>query len=397
MMTFWILAIALALAGGVWLARPLWRPRVDSAPDAAQTNLAALRDQMRELDVDLAAGTLSEAQHREARAELETRVLSDVIEAAPARGSATTSSRLFAIGVTLLIPLAAFGLYGVLGHPAAIGVDTRASSDPANMTPEHFAAMTEKLAAKLRENPDDARGWLMLGRANKVLERPPEAVAAYEQAAKLQPEDPEILADYAEVLAVRDGGRFSGLPAQLIQRALKAAPDHPKTLTMAGAAAFESKNYTGAIAHWQRLLKLVGEDAELRTALMAGIAEASRLRTVAATPAQGISGRVQLDPQLADKVDPADVVFIYARGPEGGMPVAALRRHARDLPITFRLDDTYAINPANRLSSLPAIIVGARISKGGDAMPQAGDLQGASKPVKLGASNLVLTIKEVVQ
>jgi len=66
------------------------------------------------------------------------------------------------------------------------------------------------------------------------------------------------------------------------------------------------------------------------------------------------------------------------------------------LPTNFRLDDTYAVNPSVRLASLPSIVIGARISKSGDAMPQSGDLQGYSAPTKLGASGVVITIKEIV-
>lgn len=79
------------------------------------------------------------------------------------------------------------------------------------------------------------------------------------------------------------------------------------------------------------------------------------------------------------------------------MPVAALRKHGRDLPFSFRLDDTYAINPTARLGDLSEIVIGARISKSGDAMPHPGDLQGFSGKLKLGAGNVVITIKDVIE
>lgn len=397
MSLFWIIAVVLAVAAGALLARPLWRQRAADAPDVEQSNLAALRDQMRELDADLAAGVLSADQHAATRAEIERRVLSDVVDARSATARLSGSSRALAGMLLVCIPAAALGLYALLGNPGAIGAAKHGAADMASMTPEHFAQMTEKLAGKLKQDPSDLKGWLMLGKAYKVLNRLPEASAALEDGVQRAPQDAELLAEYAEVLALIQGGNFAGKPEQVVLRLLKAAPNHPKGLTMAGAAAFERRNYSGAISHWEKLLRLVKDDVELQKALLAGIAEASRLRTVAATPAQGISGRVQLDPSLADKVDPADTVFIFARGPDNtGMPLAARRHQARELPIAFRLDDTYAVNPQAKLGSVPAIVVGVRVSKSGDAMPKSGDLQVFSKPVKLGSSNVVLTIKDTV-
>lgn len=397
MTAFWILAVVLAGAAGALLARPLWRQRAVEGADVAQTNLATLRDQLREIDADLAAGTLTPEQHAAARAEIERRVLSDVVDAPAARAPVTGASRALAGMLLVCIPAAALGLYALLGNPAAIGVPKHGAMEPSAMTPEHFTQMTEKLAGKLKQDPSDIRGWLMLGKAYKVLNRLPDAGAALEEGVRRAPNDAEMLAEYAEVLALMQGGNFAGKPEQVVQRVLKADPAHPKGLTMAGAAAFERRNYSSAISHWEKLLKRVKDDVELQKALLAGIAEASRLRTIASTPAQGIAGRVQLDPSLADKVDPADTVFIFARGPDNsGMPLAARRHQARELPIEFRLDDTFAVSPDMKLSSVPAIVVGVRISKSGDALPQSGDMQVFSRPVKLGASNVILTVKDVV-
>ncbi len=398
MTVFWIVAAVLALGMGFWIALPLWRQRSPSVPVAAQVSVSVYRDQLQELEADLAVGTLTQARYAAAREELERRALQEAANKEALPDVVPASSRTLAVVLFIILPLAAIALYGVLGNPKAVGTPKHAASDISSMTPEHFAEMAEKLAAKLARDPADARGWLMLAKAYKVLDRIKDAAAALEKGVALTPDDPEMLTEYAEVLALGQGGSFAGKPAQAIQRVLSVAPNHPKGLTMAGALAFEKKNYSGAIAHWQKVFKQLKHDSELQKALLAGIAEASRLRTVASTPAQAISGRVRLDSALADMIDPADTVFIFARGAEGpGMPVAAMRKQARELPISFRLDDTYAMNPSMRLSNLPSIVVGARISKSGDATPQPGDLQAISAPVKLGASGVVLTINEVVQ
>lgn len=391
---FWTVAVILALGMGVWIARPLWRHPLPIEPVGSIASV--YRDQLEELSTDLAQGTLTQARYAAAREELERRALQETAQSA--HHANPTASRALAATLFVVLPLAALALYWMLGHPQAIGTPKQAAADSSAMTPEHFSEMTEKLAERLRQDPSDARAWLMLAKAYKVQDRIKDAAAALEKGIALKPDDPDMLTEYAEVLAMAQGGSFAGKPEQAIQRALSVAPNHAKGLTMAGALAFEKKNYSGAVAHWQKLFKQLKHDPELQKALLAGIAEASRLRTVANTPAQAITGRVQLDAGLAGSIDPADTVFIFARGEEGpGMPVAAMRRQARELPISFRLDDTYAVNPSVRLGSLPSIVVGARISKSGDASPHQGDLQALSAPLKLGASGVVLTINEVVK
>ena len=78
------------------------------------------------------------------------------------------------------------------------------------------------------------------------------------------------------------------------------------------------------------------------------------------------------------------------------MPLAVMRAKAQDLPLDFRLDDSMAMMPGMKLSSFPALVIGARISKSGNAIPASGDLQGTVKDIKPGASGVRLEITEVV-
>ncbi|HEY6353647.1 MAG TPA: c-type cytochrome biogenesis protein CcmI, partial [Burkholderiaceae bacterium] len=110
-----------------------------------------------------------------------------------------------------------------------------------------------------------------------------------------------------------------------------------------------------------------------------------------------ISGVVKLAAALNGKAAPDDTLFVYARAAQGQrMPLAILRKQVKDLPLTFTLDDSMAMSPAARLSSAQQVVVGARISKRGEAMPQPGDLQGQSAPVAPGASGLTIEIGQVV-
>jgi cytochrome c-type biogenesis protein CcmH len=136
------------------------------------------------------------------------------------------------------------------------------------------------------------------------------------------------------------------------------------------------------------------------------IAEARRLAGMAPPPAGAaasaaaaqVAGSVSLAPALKDRVSPEDTVFIFARAAEGPrVPLAILRKRVADLPLAFTLDDSLAMSPAARLSGAARVIVGARVSKSGNAMAQPGDLQGLSAPVPVGTNDLRIEIADVVR
>ena len=114
---------------------------------------------------------------------------------------------------------------------------------------------------------------------------------------------------------------------------------------------------------------------------------------VAAAAGGRVAGTVSLSAQLRGKVGPEDSVIIFARPAEGSrMPLALTRVQAKDLPRKFSLDDSMAMSPDMRLSKFDEVIIGARVSKSGSPMPQKGDLEGLSKPVKVGRGDVAITI-----
>jgi cytochrome c-type biogenesis protein CcmH len=220
-----------------------------------------------------------------------------------------------------------------------------------------------------------------------------------QEADRRRPNEPEVLVEYAEALALERGRALAGEPMRLLERALKIDPNHPKALTLAGTAAFEAKDYTRAIAYWERLQAQVPADSELGRALQAGLAQARERAGAKPVPAgaETIRGEVRLAAGLAGRTGPEDTVFVVARAAEGPrMPLAVLRKQVKDLPLAFALDDSLAMAPQMKLSGFPKVIVTARISKSGNAAAQSGDLEGASAPVQPGASGVVITVDSVV-
>ena len=395
MTLFWAICAALAALALALVLRPLLARGGAASVSRREANIAVYRDQRRELDADLAVGKLAPPEHEKARAELEARLLADV-DAASAEARAPRGGRRSAVLVGMAVPLAALAIYLAVGMPAA--VTGRPGHDA--LSAEQIEVMVERLAARLRENPDDVDGWKMLGRSYAALRRFGEAVDAYAKAAVRAPRDAQLLADFADALAMARGRSLQGEPEKLILRALEIEPGNLKALALAGSAAFERKAFVAAADYWQRMLPLVAPDSEDASAIRENVAEANRLAgTLAAAPqAGGLRGTVSISPQLKGKFDSEDTVFIYARAAEGPpMPLAVQRAKARELPVSFALDDSMAMAPGMTLSAHPRIVVTARVSKSGKATPQPGDLQGASAPVANDADGVAVIIDTVVR
>ena len=401
MTEFWVIAVVLA-AGALAFVLPPLLGRRRTAPGAANdaTNVAVYRDQLRELEADLAAGTLARDQYEEARRELEARLLDDVRGSGPG-ARAAKPGRMAAIAAGIAIPFVSILLYLAVGTPQAL-LPQPAGDDGHGITLQQIEGLVERLAARMTESPDDVTGWAMLGRSYAVLDRYPEAVSAYANAVKRSPPDAQLLADYADALAMAQDRRLQGEPERIIAQALKVDPKNVKALALAGTAAFENHDFKGAIAHWRKILEVVPPDSDMAESIRDSIADAQKLGggAVTAKPAPGrasapgaVSGTVQLAPALAARVAPAHTVFVFARAADGPrMPLAVMRKQVRELPAAFTLDDTMAMAPGTKLSDHPRVVVGARISKSGSPTPQPGDLEGLSAPVKVGDTGVVVVI-----
>lgn len=390
-----------------------------------------LRDQLAQLKSLHDAGTLGPDAYQTARAALERKLVDLVTSGAatPTAASPRPSKVLWMLSGVVTVLVAAGG-YWWTGTPEAVGAKTAtATQEPAAGSPhalgkEQIATMAEKLAARLKDRPDDAEGWSMLGRSYMVLEKPVEALAAYERAVKLRPDDAATLTDYADALAVKNDRSLAGEPMKFIERALKLEPDNLKALMLAGTAAFNANDYAKAVKHWDRMAQVGPADHPMVQSAMAGAEEARRRGSLPPTPASAavpaaqvkasataptitaapaapgtsVSGTVTISAAAKAAASPDDTVFVFARPAEGSrMPLAILRKQVKDLPLTFKLDDSMAMSPAAKISTAGRVVVGARISKSGQAMPQPGDMEGLSDPVNAGATGVTVTISSAVK
>jgi cytochrome c-type biogenesis protein CcmH len=415
---FWVLAAGMTLLALVFVLPSLWRA---GAGDTAQ------RDKRNAVLQAQRAGILDDD---EARAKLAA--LPD------ATGDATKPSRLVPALLAVALPVCAILLYRQVGEPramdrvwqdaaavarAATGANAADDAGAADVNAPAMEQAVSGLAERLKRERDDLEGWMLLGRAYKGMERFAPAREALANAIRIAPDNPDVMVEYAEALVLAsDSRRFEGEARGLLDRALALHPDSQRGLWLLGIAAYQEQDFATAANTWERLLAQIPPDAEPRAALLERIAEARSNAGLAPLVAEsdasaagsepgkpGSTGegaadgprltvRVDIAPDLKAKVGAADVLFVFARAAQGPrMPLAIQRLAAASLPVTVTLDDSTSMMPALKLSTVPQVVVGARISKSGQATPQSGDFEVLSVPIANTHADVVqLTIDQVV-
>jgi cytochrome c-type biogenesis protein CcmH len=268
--------------------------------------------------------------------------------------------------------------------------------------------MATALTRRLQDEPNNVDGWIMLGRVQRAMGRFDEADEALRKALELSRDD-NVMVERAEIMAQKNDGNFAGEPWAILQRVLTADPHHLNALLLAGSASFAEGNFRSALRFWERAREEVSPDSPDAPELDRAIAETRDKMGLPPVPGRSsaasannpalsvssISGRVSLVSELADKVSPTDAVFIYATPVTGSrMPLAIVRITAAQLPYDFVLDDSTAMNPSAKLSSMDEVTMRVRISKSGQATPQPGDLGVSVSPVKPGTAGLNLMVRE---
>lgn len=470
-MLFIILAIVMMAVGVAIVLVPLLRTRRRADIDRAGANLGILKDQLAELERERARGAVGAEHYAEAKAELERRVL-DEAQAGPAAGSgqgarakgevvrSNWSARVAAAVVAVAVPVGASLIYARFGDFGAFDpVIAQSQGDEGHaMAPEQIGKMIESLKARLEKEPENPNHWSTLARTYYSMGRFPEAAEAYAKLVKLVPDNADILADYADSLAMAKGRQLAGEPMALVNKALQLDPKQWKALAMAGTEAFDRNDFKAASGYWERLLETLPPDAPIAEQIKSSIADA-RMRggmpplqlaqgpgskpgqenlppnhppLTAARPdpnaapnaapdapaAKGdakaaakkaetkpaaagkatVAGTIDIGGELKAKAAPTDRVFIIARPAEGSrMPLALTAVQVKDLPAKFTLDETMAMSPAATLATATSdVVISARVSKSGSPMPNSGDLEGVSKPVKVGARDVVIKIDRVL-
>jgi cytochrome c-type biogenesis protein CcmH len=399
--SFVLVALALILP-------PLMRRRAGAVKLGRRNiNIAVYRDQLKEMEADRGNDQISDDQFADAKIELEARLAKDAVEAEEAP-AVRKGGRILGVSLGVLIPVAAFVLYGVLGNPGAFRPAVPA--EPGAQSRD-IQAMMKAAEDKVRANPGDAQTWGMLARAYGVLDKWPEAVRAYENLSRLKPDDADAWSHYGEAIALMNGRDLEGKPMELVHKSLAMDGKNIKALELAGIYAYQRKEYKTAVKYWQQLVELSPPSEQYKQDIQGALDKAKELAGDAAKPSldnlsafknqpvsggKTLNGTVSISGKLKDKVSPGDAVFLFARDAKaGGAPLAAIKLDANSLPAPFQLDDSQAMMAGNSLSGHDSVSLTARISKSGTAEPKPGDLEGSLQLVKVGSDGIKLVIDHV--
>lgn len=411
-MAFWILIAAMTVAALLFVLVPLMRDGAGQQRRRAEATLRAARD----------AGLLDHDEFQRKLADLEARTPAGQ---PPARAAAA--------GLALLLPFAAAALYFQVGEPRALDADARARGVPGASAsamqggaggadaPDMEQAV-QGLAERLRSEPDNLDGWLLLGRAYKSMERFEPAREALAQAYRLAPQDPDVMVEFAEAQALASPRRrIDGENLELLRQAVELEPDHQRGIWLLGVAAMQGGRPKEAVDRWETLRQLISSDlsavqaldeqieaarqaaslppAAASTAVVEAPADEAPAAPSAASGGPQLTVRVDIAPALRSRLNASDVLFVFARPASGArMPLAIQRLPAANLPTTVVLDDSHSMMPELKLSTMPQVVVGARISSSGQAIPQPGDLEGLTSPMPNSTRETIqLTIDQVIE
>ena len=383
MIDFWLPAGLLLLTALAFLLIPVLRIRkLQAEEDRTALNVTLYQERLQELENQLQAGVLDQAQMEAGRAEAARELLDDT--EGVQRRSSVLGGKIPLISA-LLVPVLGVALYLHWGAVDEV-VQTR---QMAAAQPQSIEEMTARLEQTVQQQPESAEAWYFLGRTYMAQERAGDAAKAFERAVEIAGRAPELLGQWAQALYFAEGKQWSEQMQALTDEALKADPQEVTSLGLLGIAAYESQRYADAVNYWERLVAVLPEQDPSRAAIAGGIERARQQMgegeqpSAAAEPSvkvHALEVSVSLSPEVQQNVQPDDAVFVFARALSGPpMPLAVKRLKVSDLPVQISLSDVDAMMPELKISRFDQVQLVARVSRAGNATQ--GEWTGQTGPV----------------
>jgi cytochrome c-type biogenesis protein CcmH len=279
MTTFIIIALLMTVIAVLMIVLPFRRKKLDLQKISLEQdeNIAILRNQLRQFELDFKEGRIGQEQLDEARLDVEKRLLQEEGAIAADQVDLKTvnqqgGKKWPTIWIASGLPVCAIALYLFVGSPLALYLPEANQGQP-QLSQKDIEGMVERLAEKLKKDPNNAEGWQMLGRSYAALQKMPEALDAYKKALALNPNSAQLMIDYADLLAFQNKS-IRGEPMRLIQKALQIEPNNLKALALAGTAYFELGDFKRAEEYWTKAKNLVPADSEFARGMAENIAAA---------------------------------------------------------------------------------------------------------------------------
>ena len=425
-----ITVIALGL-----LLLPLRKTRAPISFERQEQNIHFAKERLQELETQRENDAISESDYEALKLELETTLAEDIdlldeAKKEPASTEQQTSNKGLIVGLCVILPLLAAGIYTQLGTPEAVNSIATDELESAQPNAQQVQQMLTSIEQRLATNPNDPEGWTVLSRTYLALGRYEDAKISLTKLIEFGGPSANVYAQLADTTSLMSRGTIDQEALGYVEQALGLDPQQPQALWLAGLHAAQNGLQAQAGEFWGRLLPLLAQSPqqqqELKTIMEQTLSGETKDRTLAASQAAATAANkpatapspqtataskpinlnvdvnltvsVKVSPELSDKIDAGDTVFVFAKGQNGPPPPLAVKRlQIADLPAVVTLSDADAMVPQFKLSLFEDVQVSARISKSGNPTAQAGDLE--ALPIKVRnneTKQLELLITEIV-
>lgn len=310
------------------------------------------------------------------------------------------------LALVFVLPLSTIGIYALVGDPGALQPSV-VQTLPNGMSVNEAVARLKK---DLDQSPNNLQGWLLLAQTYDTMQQPAKARDAYAHALKLAPGSADIMVAWVGASSLAQPQHLiDGKMRARLQQALGIEPHNQRGLWLLGISDYQAGHFTEAMNTWHQLENLLAPGSDVAGAVKHQIAmakaraagktqaEAEQMLQPGATrttiqaplkaPSPQIEVRVRLSPALKSKVTADDTLYVYAHAVgDAATPLAVAQLKASTLPVTVRLTDAMSMLPGHDLSSVGKVLLTARISRDGKAMPHPGDLEGSVGPLPVSAN-----------
>lgn len=397
MTMFWVISALLVLVAMVIFVVPMYTGKEqDEVASRDELNKAFFKDRMDELKEESSEGLVENKD--ELVVELQQSLLDDV----PANTEQTktqVSTTMLIPGLILLVGVS-FGMYMKVGSLDKVqawnetvtrlpDLSQRLMDESNPLSDQEMDDLTLALRTRLHSNPDDATGWLLLGRIGMANRDAETAQDAMNRAYRLDPNNPEVMLSFGQTLMMIGDPAQSERARLLLRSVLRVDHTNIRALSLLAFDSFESGDFKQAINYWSMMQQIIGTDDPRAEMLDRSIARAQSQLDRSKNTATSVSVTVELDPSV--ELPEQGLVFVSVHSADGApMPVAARRVPLSAFPFTLTLDDNDSMIPERPMTSLQDMIIKARIDTDGNVMTRNGDWYGQSDVISLGGSTNVL-------
>ena len=266
-MVFWIVAALMTCAVLALMTRPLWRPAPDADLAPAGHDVAVYRDQLAEIETDLARGLISSADADAARIEISRRLLAADEAARQVEGPARRPVDRYAlVASAVLVPVVTLAMYLAVGAPAIPDMPRAARLQvPIDQAP--VMELVARVEARLKEHPEDVQGWDVIAPIYIRLGRFQEAYQAYQRAAELDGRTALRIMGMAQAVVGAMDGRIGDTALKLYDEVARLDPARPEPSFVRGIAAEQKGQRDEARKIYETMLSGAPADAPWRGAV----------------------------------------------------------------------------------------------------------------------------------